>query len=174
MRYRVFPKAVVLIMLAGAAGCSDSDKPKAAAPAPPQPKTVSTLTATQQVASAETPSVMYTYNPGGRRDPFTPLIMKEEKKALLGAKTPLERYAIHEFKLSGIVWGGLGYHAMLEGPDGKGYFVKPGTIIGPNRGKITKITQNTLVVEEQYRDPSGESKKKETVIELHKKEEGKP
>ena len=103
-----------------------------------------------------------------------PIIIKEEKKALIGAKTPLERFPISEFKLTGIVWGGLGYHAMLEGPDGKGYFVRVGAAIGPNRGVVRKITQNTMVVEERYKDPSGEPIKKEIIVELKKKQEGTP
>jgi len=81
---------------------------------------------------------------------------------------------MHQFKLAGIVWGGLGYHAMLEGPDGKGYFVKVGSVIGPNHGVIKKITANTMTVEEKFKDPSGEINKKEIVIELRKKQEGTP
>ena len=120
----------------------------------------------------EQPAPIYSYNPAGRRDPFTPIIVKEEKKALLGAKTPLERFPISEFKLAGIVWGGLGYHAMLEGPDGKGYFVRKGMRIGPNQGVIKKITERAMVVVETYKDPSGEVNKKEIIVELSKKQEG--
>jgi len=113
--------------------CGDKPKQTATAPAPAQqPKSAPTGTAVQ--AAAEEKKVeIYSYNPAGRRDPFTPIIIKEEKKALAGIKAPLERYPINEFKLAGIVWGGLGYHAMLEGPDGKGYFVKIGTKIGRTR-----------------------------------------
>lgn len=159
--------------------CSDTPKPAAPGSAPivqkttvTAPSTSATVTSAQSSTAAVTP--VYAYNPQGRRDPFTPLIIREEKKAMVGARTPLERYAVHEFKLAGIVWGGLGYHAMLEGPDGKGYFVKTGTIMGPNRGVVKKITQNTMLVEEQYRDSSGQVKKKEIVIELRKKQEGTP
>lgn len=173
---------VLALTLAG--GCSDAGKP--AAPASPAPAAVSqasskttvsaptTSAAVTTAPSATEAAPVYAYNPMGRRDPFTPLIVREEKKAFIGARTPLERYAIHEFKLAGIIWGGLGYHAMLEGPDGKGYFVKKGTIIGTNRGVVRKITQNSMLVEEQYRDPSGEMQKKEIVIELRKKQEGTP
>ena len=161
--------------------CSDAPKPAAQAPLPTTqkppvsaPSSSATVTSAPSTTAAAAITPAYAYNPQGRRDPFTPLIIREEKKALVGARTPLERYAIHEFKLSGIVWGGLGYHAMLEGPDGKGYFVKTGTIMGPNRGVVKKITENTMLVEEQYRDPSGQVKKKEIVIELRKKQEGTP
>jgi type IV pilus assembly protein PilP len=159
------------------AGCSDSPKPAATVPstAPVKTQAVSTVTSTvTSTQAAELAAPVYTYNVAGRRDPFTPIIIKEEKKALLGAKTPLERFPISEFKLTGIVWGGLGYHAMLEGPDGKGYFVRRGMTIGPNRGKIKKITDRAMVVVETYKDPSGTDTKKEIVVELVKKQEGTP
>ena len=169
---------MVLLVAAGMASCSDKGKPTAKAPTPvPQPKSALTSTVTgtmAQAAAEEKPAVIYAYNPAGRRDPFTPIIVKEEKKAQVGTRPPLERYPISEFKLAGIVWGGLGYHAMLEGPDGKGYFIRVGTKIGPNEGVVKKITQNMMIIEEKYKDPAGEVNRKEIIIELRKKQEGMP
>ncbi len=164
--------ATALGMMVLAIACSNGGTPPVSSP-PKQVKTAVSSTVT--LTTVETaPAITYRYNPAGRRDPFTPIVVKEEKSAGRGAKTPLERYAINEFKLAGIVWGGLGYHAMLEGPDGKGYFVKIGTIIGPNRGVIKKITHNTIVIEEKYKGPAGELNRKEIVVELRKKQEGTP
>ncbi len=61
---------------------------------------------------------------------------------------------------------------MLEGPDGKGYFVHVGTIIGQNKGVVKKITQHNMVIEEKFKTISGEPDRKEIVIELRKKQEG--
>jgi type IV pilus assembly protein PilP len=163
----------LLLAAAGLTGCSDKTNPAATAPATAQ-QPRSAPTATVEQAKAEEPAALYAYNPAGRRDPFTPIIIKEEKKSMAGAKAPLERYPISDFKLAGIVWGGLGYHAMLEGPDGKGYFVRVGTKVGPNQGIVKKITQNTMVIEEKFKDPQGETNRKEIVIELRKKQEGTP
>jgi type IV pilus assembly protein PilP len=152
-------------------GCSgQGNKPTPSAPAAVtkiQPITQATATVTE----AKTEPV-YTYNPVGRRDPFAPLITFEEKKAKAGARPPLERYNIPEFKLTGIVWGGFGYNAMLEGPDGKGYFVRVGTIIGPNKGVIKKITKDAMMIEEKYKNFSGEIQRKEITVEFRKKQEG--
>jgi len=156
-----------------AAGCSDSGKQVSVPQTVTQPKSAPTATTAQPVTE-EQMAPLYAYRPAGRRDPFTPIVIKEEKKALSGAKAPLERYLLTEFKLAGIVWGGLGYHAMLEGPDGKGYFVKVGSVVGPNHGVIKKITSNSMTIEEKFKDPSGEFNKKEIVIELRKKQEGTP
>lgn len=163
------------------AGCSESQK----APAPPvapavtgtaiqrQPIT-STPTGTALTTIEEKPADVYSYRPINRRDPFAPIISKQEKKTNVGDRPPLERYNISEFKLSGIVWGGFGYNAMLEGPDGKGYFIRVGTILGPNRGVVKKITQNMIVIEEKFKNVMGEIERKEITVELRKKQEEKP
>jgi type IV pilus assembly protein PilP len=161
-----------LIAGAGIMGCSDSGKlPQAQAPASAKLKqqVITQVTATLTEEKSQT---VYSYNPVGKRDPFSPLIVKEDHKALTGERPPLERYNIYEFKLSGIVWGGFGYSAMLEGPDGKGYFVHVGTIIGQNKGIVKKITQYTMVIEEKFKTISGETDRKEVVLELRNKQEG--
>jgi type IV pilus assembly protein PilP len=129
---------------------------------------------TQGTATAiETPLPQeYSYNPQGRRDPFAPIIVRAEQRARGGNLSPLERYDLSQFKFTGVLWGGYGYNAMIEGPDGKGYFIRVGTIIGPNKGVVKKITQQTMVVEEKYKTFSGETERKEIVIELRKKQEG--
>lgn len=101
-----------------------------------------------------------------------PLIIKEEKKAETAHRPPLERHDIKEFKLTAIVWGGFGYNAMLEGPDGKGYFIRVGTVIGPNRGVVKKITQNAIIIEEKYKTYTGEMQRREITVELSKKTGG--
>ena len=161
-----------LILSAVIAGCSDSGKaPGTAMPIAPKQaqKPVSQATAT---IVEKQPEMEFSYNSGGRRDPFAPIMEKEDKQAKASERPPLERYNLFDFKLSGVVWGGFGYNAMLEGPDGKGYFVRTGTIIGPNKGVIKKITQTKMVVEEKFKNFSGEIERKEIVIELRKKQEG--
>ncbi len=159
-------------------GCSESPQaPSVQAPvaAPVQKQAiVSAPTKTETLKTEEKAAPVYTYNPGGRVDPFAPIIIKETKKAKAGDRPPLERYNITDMKLSGIVWGGFGYNAMIEGPDGKGYFVRTGTVIGPNRGVIKKITQSTLVIEEKFKNYAGETERKEIIVELRKKQEEKP
>lgn len=98
-----------------------------------------------------------------------PLIVREEKKAQKADRPPLERYNITEFKLTGIVWGGFGYNAMFEGPDGKGYFVRAGTIIGQNGGVIKKITKDSIVIEEKFKTSAGVMQRKEIIVELRKR-----
>jgi len=172
--------ASAAMLLAGAmialVGCSEPQKASTkpvSSPVQKQP-IVSAPTRTEIVKVDEGRAPVYAYNPAGRRDPFAPIIVKESKKGKEGDRPPLERYNITEFKLTGIIWGGFGYNAMLEGPDGKGYFVRVGAVLGPNRGVVKKITQNTMVVEEKYKTYTGETERKEIVVELRKKQEETP
>lgn len=165
--------ALMLILAGGMgmAGCSDSAKTPSKTPVRVTPKqqviTQGTATAMEEKIQPAPP-----YNPVGKRDPFAPLISREEAKAKSGEQPPLERYNVYEFKLTGVVWGGFGYSAMLESPEGKGYFVHVGTILGQNKGVVKKISQQTMVVEEKFKTISGEIDRKEIVIELRKKQEG--
>ena len=164
---------LLLVMLVGIAfaGCSESGK----APTPPTPPAVS-KPGTKPVSQATpTPIAIqpeYVYDAHGRKDPFAPLFIKETPGAKLSERPPLERYNIYDFKMTGIVWGGFGYNAMVEAPDGKGYFVHEGTIMGPNKGVVTKITHDRMIVEEKFKNFSGEIERKNIVIELRKKQEG--
>lgn len=175
-RPRLFFTLAITVLAAMLGGCSDS--PKAPAPvtapaAPTQRQPISAPTGTALLKTEEKPVEVYSYRPSGRRDPFASIILRQTKKASMELP-PLERYNIAEFKLSGIIWGGFGYNAMLEGPDGKGYFIRVGTIIGPNRGVVKKITQNAITIEEKFKNVMGETERKEVTVQLRKKQEEKP
>jgi type IV pilus assembly protein PilP len=162
----------MVVAIGALSACSESAKaPSAPVSIAQKPSQQPVTKATATTAEAAQPPE-YSYNPAGRRDPFAPIIVKAQQKARGGERAPLERYDLNEFKLTGVVWGGFGYNAMLEGPDGKGYFVHVGTVIGLNKGVVKKITQQTMVVEEKYKTFSGEIERKERVIELRKKQEG--
>ena len=175
--------ALTLLVAAMLSSCSNSQK----APAPPAASMQRQPIVSQPIGTAlskptgtalskieEPPAAVFVYRSEGRRDPFAPIVSKQEKKASLSDRPPLERYNISEFKLSAIMWGGFGYNAMLEGPDGKGYFIRVGTILGPNRGVVKKITQNMIVIEEKFKNAMGETERKEIQVQLRKKQEEQP
>jgi len=169
--------ALTILGLAGLlAGCGEPAR-KTTAPAvstPAQKQAIATGATKTGAQAGEEAAPVYSYNANGRRDPFAPIIMPETKKGIAADRPPLERYNITEFKLSGIVWGGFGYNAILEGPDGKGYFVHAGTVVGPNRGVVKKITPTSVVIEEKYKTYTGETERRETVVELRKTQEAMP
>jgi type IV pilus assembly protein PilP len=115
---------------------------------------------------------LYAYNPEGRRDPFRSILVTSETGKILESLPPLLRTDVSELRLIGIVWGGFGYSAMVQTPDGKGYTIHVGTPVGPNRGKVRKITEQYLTVEEKYTDIFGENKAREVKLDLHPQKEG--
>jgi Tfp pilus assembly protein PilP len=72
-----------------------------------------------------------TYEPKGRRDPFSPVQVAVEKGGLDVATT----------KLVGIIQGHQPL-ALVEAPDGLGYILKTGDVLG--NGRITDITANSV------------------------------
>lgn len=116
----------------------------------------------------------YQYNPAGKPDPFKPFIelTPVREKVRTTPLTPLQKFDLSQLKLVAIVSTPEGNIALVEDSTGKGYFVKKGTEIGKNEGKVTKILKDRIVVEELYEDVFGKVKKSEVPLFLHKIEEG--
>ena len=110
------------------------------------------------------------YDPSGRRDPFMPFV-PESAGGGDGENLnlpPLQRVSLTELTLIAVIWGELGYTAMVQTPDGKGYSVKRGTQLGINKGIVSEITPNGFVVQERYTDVYGNKQVREYVKRLHK------
>jgi Tfp pilus assembly protein PilP len=120
------------------------------------------------------------FSPKKLRNPFKPFIKIEKKKskkkgrsttATFVPRTPLQRYAVEELRLVGIIWAGdRNSKALIEDPTGKGYAIGSGTFVGDRGGKIVKIAVSHIVVEESSVDVLGEVNKKQITIKLHKPE----
>ncbi|GIX46326.1 MAG: hypothetical protein KatS3mg131_0537 [Candidatus Tectimicrobiota bacterium] len=120
----------------------------------------------------------YRYDPEGRRDPFESLVKEQTPVELQRLprengrpRGPLERYDLSALQLVGIVWGGLGRLAIIRAPDGKGYFVRVGTYVGENGGRVVAIEDDRLVLEERYVDAEGNIVPKTLTIPLRRQEE---
>lgn len=110
------------------------------------------------------------YDPSGRRDPFIAIIQLLQEKKDEANLPPLQRVSLTEINLVGVVWGGYGYTAMVQTPDGKGYAVRRGTHMGPNNGIVSSITERGLIVVERFTDIYGKKQEREFVRLLHQKE----
>ncbi len=160
------PKAPVTAAKKAAPVLGDQKKPEPGKPAlaPKAPE--------QKAEKKEEPE--YTYNPVGKPDPFKPFIqLVPVKEARNTPLTPLQKYEISQLKLVAIISTADGtYMALVEDAAGKGYFLKKGTEIGKNDGKVTKIMKDRVIVEEVYQDISGKTKVNEIPLFLHRTEEG--
>jgi len=146
----------------GATAVAEKKKPEVAKPSE------------QKVAEKEKKEeVEYTYNPAGKPDPFKPFIqLTPVREARNVPLTPLQKYEISQLKLVAIISTPEGNMGLVEDSAGKGYFLKKGTEIGKNDGKVTKILQDRVIVEEAFQDILGQVKVNEIPLILHRTEEG--
>ena len=64
-------------------------------------------------------------------------------------------FEIDQLKLVAVIFGVAQPKAMVEAPDGKGYIVQLGTLVGKNFGRVARISHNEVVVTEEFRDGKG-------------------
>ena len=154
----------------------------AQAPAAPAPGTESPAAAPAAVKSpldVETDAGGYSYNPGGRRDPFVSL--QKPVAADRGPKSRkpgMEGFLIQEIALKGIVrtaGGGTGvaarpgYIAVFLGTDGKSYFVTNGQRLFD--GVITAVEAGSVSFLQEVTDPLSPVKSREVKKSLNASEE---
>lgn len=99
----------------------------------------------------------YVYVPEGKPDPFKPFILKEtsykslsleelEKLRMLPTvKTELQRVELSKLRIVAMIKTENGILAMVEGPTGKGYVVKPGMGIGTKGGVVDRIVYKEAI-----------------------------
>jgi type IV pilus assembly protein PilP len=116
----------------------------------------------------------YVYLPEGRRDPFLAILREAGADAMKKTDEvnlpPLQRVTVAELSVIGIMWGGFGYMAMVQAPDGRGYAVQRGARIGNNNGIVSAITEKAVIVEERFTDIYGKKQVREYAKPLHVKE----
>ncbi len=124
-----------------------------------------------QAAQAPKAEPEYTYNPVGKPDPFKPFIQISRRAPSDRPLTPLQRYEISQLKLVAIIAAPEGNVALVEDSAGKGFFLKKGTLVGNNDGKVTKILKDRVIIEEMFQDISGKAKNTEVSLYLYRPEE---
>jgi len=83
-----------------------------------------------------------------KRNPFKTYISPKSKDVFV-PKTPLQRYELTQLKLVAIIWGIESPVGMVEAPDGKGYTIKRGDLVGNASGTVSDITEDSVVIEER-------------------------
>jgi Tfp pilus assembly protein PilP len=158
--------ALALVALVGVSGCSDSGTPNLPAPSRPAPAAAA-KPAVPAPPSAPAPPP-YSYEAKGRRDPFRPLIAPKTEVARTRPKTGLAAVEPKELKLTGIIWGGRGFYALVEAPNGAGYVVRVNDVVGEN-ARVAKITSDVVTFEERM-GPVPQSQARLVELRLRKEE----
>jgi Tfp pilus assembly protein PilP len=113
------------------------------------------------VPAPPTPPANFMYSMDGRRDPFVALLGTTGKK---GAPTEVRAEGVagittDELSVKGLVQSQGTWVAMVTGPAGKVYSVRPGTRLAD--GTIREITPQYLVILQQVNDPLSLEKQRE-------------
>jgi len=119
--------------------------------------------------------VSYLYDPIGKRDPFKSFIVVSPEPTALRENemlTPLQRLDINQLRLVGTVTGKGSERALVEDAAGKGYILSMGSYVGKNGGKVVKITDGKVIIEEFYIDYFGKKQSKMISMKLPKETEG--
>ncbi len=112
----------------------------------------------------------YAYDPTGKRDPFRPFNFAPKVVDMSG-KTPLEKYAIGQLKLTAVLGTGDSASAMVENAVGKGFTVNKGTKIGNNEGEVIEILPDKILILEKSIDFTGQAKNRTVEMRLRSKDQ---
>lgn len=154
MSWLLLASLVSLVACEGESSDSGSAEPEAKVQPRKRPKAEKKVE--PAAVGADDERLSYSYNPIGKRDPFRSFIDNTVVTPPEGGEeTPLQKYEIDQYKLVGIIWGNENPIAMVEDPDGMGYFLQRDTLIGRNWGKVVRISPNDVIVAEEYRDFEG-------------------
>jgi type IV pilus assembly protein PilP len=150
---------------------------KAARPSAEATKTAATANAAAAPAAA-VKQARLPYDPTGKLDPFRPLFKEEPKpKAATTAqkpkkperpRTPLEKLDLGQLRLTAVVFSEVRPRAMVEEDNGKGYVVEVGTPIGLERGQVTDIQRDRIVIEHLRADDFGNTTARRRELKLQK------
>ena len=143
---------------------------KPGAPAPPSAQGASP--AAEGAGAQAKASDPYTYDPGGRRDPFVSLVARGSEPLGTGRRgAGLAGLTTAEIVVKGVLQSRGSYVAMVLGPDAKTYLVHTNDRLLD--GTVKSITPQGLVVVQEVNDPLSLIKQREVRKGLSATEDGK-
>jgi type IV pilus assembly protein PilP len=151
----------LMLMLAGPSGISSA-----------QGTAATVKPATQATQAQQEQAQAYRYNPEGRIDPFKPFFDLDvaEKKKNVPVLSPLQRVGIEAFTLVGIIESDKSRRAVVQDASGKFYSLVRGTYIGQNKGRVTAIHKDSVIIHERITKDGGKIESRRQVMKLRQDE----
>jgi len=134
---------------------------------PEAPVPVRRSEAPAAVSPVEAPAAVeeaaYAYSPAGKRDPFftpraQPTPVDEVQCGVLC------RWDLEQYRLVSTVTAQASPRGMVEAPNGTGYVVAPGDLIGKRGGRVAAIRAGQVFVDEPCQDANGGVRRCRTVL----------
>ena len=171
-----------LLALALLPGCSKPEgTPQAKAPGEaPQARHPAPAPAPVQKQLSSAAALPAPFDFHNRTDPFKPYAPVAATPAPVPAKggqpavpagdqLPIQSFEVSRFKVAGIIAGLKENRALIIDPNGKGYVVQQGMLVGSNNGVISRITASSVEVVERFKDEKGKTRKRTIMLTLAKK-----
>ncbi len=136
-----------------------------------------TSLSTDKLASLENIKPRFSYDSLNRPDPFRPFINFSQIERSIPTDsgkvlTPLEKYALNQFQLVGIILAGENNnYALVEDPEQIGYTVREGDKIGNLSGHVKEVKSNEVIIEEPYLDIYDKQQIREISLKLRELED---
>jgi Tfp pilus assembly protein PilP len=131
------------------------------AQAPPATSAASAGTAPGKVTELDfTPSV-YTYEVGGRRDPFRSLLVRNPSEKDRVRPPGLAGILVDELELQGTIKIKQGWVAMMRSPDNKSHLVRRGTTLFD--GEVIEVSATEVTFRQNVNDPTNPKPFREVV-----------
>jgi type IV pilus assembly protein PilP len=123
------------------------------------------------------PFPVVSYDAGGKLDPFKPMGLDPEKKAVGGGTKPnfdrrkeaLEAYPLESLKMVGLLERAKIRNAIIRAGTVV-HLAKIGNYIGQNFGIITNISENEVRIRELVQDPAGDWVERTSTLQLQEQE----
>ena len=145
-------KTVSLAILVASATAMLGAQQTKASTQPPKPASPATPAPADAAKPAIPPAETYTYEPGGRRDPFLSLVGAGSLGGNQGKRGEgAAGMSVAEISVRGVMQSRGKLIAMVMGPDNKTYIVHEGDKLLD--GSIKSITPQGLVIEQEVNDP---------------------
>jgi Tfp pilus assembly protein PilP len=144
--------ALVSLAVAAAVAAAPEKAPAAAGPAPAD--------APKITDQDFTPSV-YTYEVGGRRDPFRSLLVRNPTEKDRVRPPGLAGVMVDELDPQGTIKVKQSWIAMMRGPDNKSYLIRKGTTLFD--GEVTEVSATEITFRQNVNDPTNPKPFREVV-----------
>jgi type IV pilus assembly protein PilP len=107
----------------------------------------------------------------GKRDPFRSFHFKDIEKPLV-SMGPLADFDLSQLSIVGVIWNIKNPRALVADPAGRSFVLKEGSAIGKNRGRVIRIEDDLILVEEKFVDFEGTVTTKDVEMRLAKSQGG--
>ena len=152
--------SVALLILCAPAPAFAQVPPAQAPPAPANAPAAAAAAPGKVTEQDFIPSV-YTYEVGGRRDPFRSLLVRNPSDKDRVRPPGLAGVMVDELDLQGTIKVKQGWVAMMRGPDNKSHLVRKGTTLFD--GEVVEVSATEVTFRQNVNDPTNPKPFREVV-----------